>query len=231
MALNFAAIHTSTLTTSNLLLDIFSHPSIESHLRDEVLASVVRWGNTWNRTRLNQMTRLDGALRESQRRWGLVAKALSRKVMHPDGITLPNGQHLPQGITVCFSGWGLHHDAAVYPRPFEFVPERFVPTYSPAVEPKAAKSRQAVAAETDQQYLAWGVGKHACPGRFFAVDFSKIITLRILVDYEIMAVEKRPENVWVEYNVIPPPNATLVIRRRRGTEASRQVDTLLAQAS
>ncbi|XXH00040.1 hypothetical protein Hte_006381 [Hypoxylon texense] len=100
MAVNFAAIHTSTYTACNLLLDIFSHSPVDSLLHSECLANSTRWDKTWNRARLNQMFRLDSALRESLRLWGVVAKAMSRKVIHPDGIILPNGQRLPQGATI-----------------------------------------------------------------------------------------------------------------------------------
>ncbi|RYP77946.1 hypothetical protein DL771_000805 [Monosporascus sp. 5C6A] len=221
MALNFAAIHTTTLTTCNLLLDIFSHSATVSLLRDESLASSARWNKTWNHTRLNQMMRLDSALRESLRLWGLVAKAMSRKVMHPDGITLPSGQHLPQGVTVCVSGWGLHHDEGVYPQPFEFVHDRFMRSSS-EVGKKTTDTGQAAAAETDRHFAAWGIGKHACPGRFFAVDLTKIILTHVLVDYEVEVLGERPENVWIEYNVIPPPGATLSIRRRKASISSAE---------
>jgi hypothetical protein len=99
MALNFAAILTSTLTTCNLLLDSLSQEQLSGFLRDESLVSDALWNTTRNRTRLNKMQRLDGVLRESLRLLGLVAKAMSRKVIHPGGIALPNGQHLPPGVT------------------------------------------------------------------------------------------------------------------------------------
>lgn len=217
MALNFAAIHTSTLTTCNLLLDIVSQPSRESLLRGESLAISDQWDKTWNRARLNQMLQLDSALRESLRLWGLVAKAMSRKIMHPDGIILPNGQHLPQGTTLCISGWGLHHDESVYPSPSDFTPERFLRLPNKVVGDEMPAAGQAAAAEADQHFAAWGIGKHACPGRFFAVDLIKIIITHVLVDYEVKPLRERPENVWIEYNVIPPPTATLSIRRRKAS--------------
>lgn len=248
MALNFAAIHTSTLTTVNLLLDLFSTSSSQTApappyspealsatkemirlLRDEALHTRARWGGddddptAWSRARLNQMPRLDSALRESMRRWGLVPKALSRKVMPASqGISLPDGRgHLPPGTIVCVSGWGLHHDEALYTRPFEFVWDRFLggSSYSSAGEEAEevdeARATAAAAAETDRQFAAWGIGKHACPGRFFAVDLIKIIVAKILTDYEVQLGNERPENIWIEYNVVPPPSATLVVRRRK----------------
>jgi len=254
MALNFAAIHTSTLTTSNLLLDLFStatspqapappySPEAASAteemirlLRDEALTIRAQWGGddhdqfAWSRARLNQMPRLDSALRESMRRWGLVPKALIRKIMPASrGVTLPDGHgYLPPGTMVCVSGWGLHHDEALYARPYEFVWDRFVgggdvnnsssSTLASTEQEKTveAKATVAAAAETDRQFAAWGIGKHACPGRFFAVDLIKIIVAKILTDYEVKLGKERPENVWIEYTMIPPPSATLSVRRRK----------------
>ncbi|KAK8076769.1 hypothetical protein PG994_004041 [Apiospora phragmitis] len=261
MALNFAAIHTSTLTTINLLLDIFSSQSAPASpqssvpspspsqdaaaateavvrlLRDEALTSRARWATNnrdgkvrdevWSRARLNQMPRLDSALRESMRLWGLVPKALSRKVMpmpqgQGQGVLLPDGRgHLPPGTVVCLSGWGLHHDEALYTRPFEFVWDRFVgggsSSESAGGEEGEAKpeTEARAAAETDRQFAAWGIGKHACPGRFFAVDLIKIIAGKVLADYEVKLGKQRPENIWIECNVAPPPSATLLVRRRK----------------
>lgn len=219
MALNFAAIHTSTLTTCNLLLDVASQSPTATLLREEARDSRARWAETWNRARLNQMPRLDSALRESLRLWGLVPKAMSRKVIHPTGTTLPTGQHLPQGATVCLSGWGLHHDEGVYPQPFEFVHDRFM--RSPESEDKTDVA-QAAAAETDGHFASWGIGKHACPGRYFAVDLIKIIMIHVLMDYEIELKGERPDNLWIEYNVVPPPGAALSIRRRKVAMTSEE---------
>ncbi|KAF2970323.1 hypothetical protein GQX73_g3176 [Xylaria multiplex] len=220
MALNFAAIHTSTMTTCNLLLDVFSSVSSKSFLYEESLDSSSRWDKICNRTRLNQMPRLDSALRESLRLWGVVAKAMSRKIIHPDGAILPTGQHLPQGVTVCISGWGLHHDEAIYPQPFEFVHDRFMRTLIDGQEKakgeKGASTRSstATAVEIDERFVTWGVGKHACPGRFFAVDVVKIILAHVLLEYEVEILDRRAENMWIEYNVIPPHDATLRVKRR-----------------
>ncbi|QKX59125.1 uncharacterized protein TRUGW13939_06256 [Talaromyces rugulosus] len=220
MALNFASIHTTTLTTCNLLLDIFSDRTTASLLRDESLVSSASWNTTWNRGRLNQMLRLDSALRESLRLWGLVAKAMSRKVMQPAGIILPSGQRLLQGTTVCVSGWGLHHDENVHQQPFEFIHDRFMRRSTHGASPSQEETEMGTsaghaAAETDVNFAAWGIGKHACPGRFFAVDLIKIILIHVLVDYEVELLGERPENMWIEYNVIPPPATTVSIRRRK----------------
>ncbi|KAK7961227.1 cytochrome P450 [Apiospora saccharicola] len=222
MALNFAAIHTSTLTTSNLLLDLFStatspqapappySPEAASAteemirlLRDEALNSRAQWGGddhdqfAWSRARLNQMPRLDSALRESMRRWGLVPKALIRKIMPAS-----RGSPCRTGTGTCRRGpWCASPGGAC--------------TTTRRCTRGRMMTAAAAAAETDRQFAAWGIGKHACPGRFFAVDLIKIIVAKILTDYEVQLGKERPENVWIEYTLIPPPSATLSVRRRK----------------
>ncbi|KUL87536.1 hypothetical protein ZTR_04512 [Talaromyces verruculosus] len=127
--------------------------------------NLVRWEKTWKRARLTQMSRLDSALRESMRLWGLVPKGMSRKVMKPGGVILPDGQRLSQGTTVCISVWWLHHDKDIFPRPSEFVHDRFMRVDDEEMEKKISDAAYA-AAETNENFVVWGIGKHACPGRF-----------------------------------------------------------------
>ena len=134
--------------------------------------------------------------------------------MKPGGVNLPDGRRLSQGTTVCISGWGLHHDKDIFPRPSEFVHDRFMRVDDEEMEKKISYAAYA-AAGTNEHFVVWGIGKHACPGRFFAVSLIKTILAHILVDYEVKFLRERPGNVWIEFNVIPPPSATISIRRRK----------------
>ena len=51
--------------------------------------------------------------------------------------------------------------------------------------------------ETDDSFAAWGIGKHACPGRYFAVDIVKIIMTHILEKYEVGVLVERAPNWWI----------------------------------
>jgi cytochrome P450 len=228
MALNFAAVHTSTLTTCDLLLDVFSgSPKASEALREEALATLETWGPTeCRRARLNGMTRLDSALRESMRLWGVAPRVLRRRVMKPGGVSLPdpgNGSgslHVAEGTMVCISGWGIHHDERVYPQPFNYEYDRFMrSTGDKAADEEGKKTAGAAAVETDSEFTAWGIGKHACPGRYFAVDFVKMIMSHILVDYEVALLPERPANIWIEYNIVPPPGTRLSVRKRKAPTA------------
>lgn len=65
--------------------------------------------------------------------------------------------------------------------------------------------------------LHWGMGRYACPGRFFASHVIKGILSRILLDYDFK-FEKgqrgRPKNVLMGEVVLPDLSTTVLFRRR-----------------
>ena len=218
MTLNFAAIHTSTMTTVNLVLDIVSAPP-QQHCLEDILAESEaihqRYQGKWSRARIADMKALDSALRESMRISGFGSKVFSRKVTSPDGVFLPNGTHLRQGVTVCISGYSMHHDKSIYPDPFQFQYDRFMQSSrgEVGVPHKAATT-------TEPVYGIWGHGKHACPGRFFAVDMIKMIVASLIRNFEIKQLPQRPGNVWIGDTPIPPRSATIQIRRRTAMQSN-----------
>ncbi|PSN59700.1 cytochrome P450 [Corynespora cassiicola Philippines] len=226
MSLLFAAVDTSSLTSVNVLLDLFTERvggSCVPALREEASRNKRLFGEKWNRARLNDMPCHDSALRESMRLSGFAIKILQRKVMSPEGIALPDGTVLPRGTMVCVSAWGLHHDEKVYSNPLEFSPKRFIAggAHSSETEPKLRKfsDRKGMlhrtAAEADASFIFWGLGKQSCPGRYMAVDLIKILMEYVVMNYDVVPLKERPLNMWVEYNYVPSAKAKLQVRRRK----------------
>ncbi|KAF1951139.1 cytochrome P450 [Byssothecium circinans] len=227
-SLLFASIHTTSHTSVNALLDIFTKSAGEiciSSLRQEARHNTQFFGGRWDRARLNSIPYHDSALRESMRLSGIAVKILQRKMMAPEGIVLPNGTVLPQGTTVCVSAWGLHHDEQVYTNPSKFLPERFVAGHSSSLEEKKSGIRNPsdrkglllrTATEADPLFAFWGLGEQSCPGRYMAADLIKILMEYIVANYDVVPLNERPRNSWIEYNYVPSANAKLQVRRRRG---------------
>ena len=215
MALNFAAIHTSTMTTVNLILDLASAPTQQGCLKrlsEENDLLHRKYGAHWTRARIAEMIILDSALRESMRISGFGSKAFNRKVTAPQGVLLPNGVLIPQGAAVSVSGYSLHRDESIYPRPDEFLPERFSRFDGKLYNHEEITMK--TAATTEPTYAIWGHGKHACPGRFFAIDMIKMLVAYLISNYDIKEMPERPKNVWIVDTPIPPRNAKIEIKRR-----------------
>ncbi|KAL7269164.1 hypothetical protein RUND412_008185 [Rhizina undulata] len=63
------------------------------------------------------------------------------------------------------------------------------------------------------EYLAFGHGKHPCPGRFFAVNELKLLMSYIILNYDFKVQSgKRPANVYFWVNCAPPMEAELLFK-------------------
>ncbi|KAI1341954.1 cytochrome P450 [Xylariaceae sp. FL0016] len=218
LLLNFASIHTSSFAITHVLLDLASaKPEYLDELREEITAVLAEHDGQWNKRALAAMPKLDSVFRESQRVNSFVTVATNRIVANPKGITTPSGLKLPHGSVVCAPSYPVFHDPKIYPEPHAFKPFRFA-------EKRAAKegeeggsyiqrARQAFAT-TSPEYTAFGHGRHACPGRFFAASELKLMLAYLVMNYDIEYQEKRAENLWFGMNRVPPMAATIRIRRR-----------------
>lgn len=64
--------------------------------------------------------------------------------------------------------------------------------------------------------MAFGYGRHACPGRFFAANEIKLICAQILLNYDLKlpeGVSGRYANLHSGLTVSPDPTKTIKIRR------------------
>jgi cytochrome P450 len=128
-SLGFATIHSPTVIISNVLFDIMSSPSatyLQQVIRDEVNEVISKHpGKEWTKASLSQMIRIDSMIRESLRLNAFSARAISKKVISPQGIDLPSGEHLPYGVMVGITASGTHYDNSIYPNAETYEPFRF----------------------------------------------------------------------------------------------------------
>ena len=219
MTLNFAAIHTSTMTITNMIIDMTSGPAGEkclSAIVDECQVLRRKYGSKWSSTRIAEMVVTDSALRESMRISGFGSKAFVRKVIDPAGMIVPDGIHIPHGNIVCVSGYSMHRDEDIYPNSLEFCHNRFLHALdSVNAEQRLERTLSKAATTTGVEYAVWGHGKHACPGRFFAVHLVKMVVAYMVENYDLQSWDERPANVWIGDTPIPPRNLMIGIRRRQ----------------
>jgi len=66
--------------------------------------------------------------------------------------------------------------------------------------------------------MQFGLGKDACPGRFFASNQIKIVLAHLIRNYN-MALEDmsagRPKNPMFEVNVLGDPTANVLLKKRK----------------
>lgn len=187
LVVNFAAIHTTSLTFSNSLANIAAYKdpltgrSYWDLLREEIDAvdqESEEGPGIWNKRKLNKLVGLDSVIRETLRRNLSAVVGLVRKVMPKEGYTYSNGLHLNHGDLVGVPTLSIHHDdettvvTNAMEKLVDFEGFRFSRPYQ---ELSAASKEQGeqgdisaiggvgklAAVTTADQYLAFGHGKHA----------------------------------------------------------------------
>lgn len=95
-------------------------------IREEAAAALEESGGMWTNAVAAKLFRAESAIRETLRYTGLERMTLLRHVISHNGVTLPDGNHLPNGTAVGVPSAAIHRDEKFYPNPDEYDAFRFV---------------------------------------------------------------------------------------------------------
>ncbi|EMC95609.1 hypothetical protein BAUCODRAFT_109037 [Baudoinia panamericana UAMH 10762] len=232
LPLNFAAIHTTVFTITNVFFDLLGSDPKDGFLeglREEAENVWAESKGNWSKQSLAKLYRADSAIRESMRVSNFMTHGLLRKVIGKDGITDPEeGFKVPYGGYVATDVHSVQHDPDIYPDPERYDAFRFSRpieefeakrtasggALDPADEKEWLRLKQTGIVATGETFLPFGHGKHACPGRFFVSHELKMLLAYVVMNYDVQYLGKRPENQWFGQSVIPPTTATIKVKRR-----------------
>ncbi|CAG8216395.1 unnamed protein product [Penicillium olsonii] len=206
IGLSLAAIHTTTEMVSGLISDLCDNPEYFEPLREEIDLALARKG--WSKKALQDSKLMDSAMKESQRHHLGDIAAMNRMTVSP--VTLSDGTQIPKGALTMVDISKMH-DASVFPDPHSYKGDRF---FQMRQEPGQEQRWQFVS--TAPEHLAFGHGKHACPGRFFAANEIKVILIFLLMNYDWkFTAEGRKADKSFGQETDTDPTAKAMIRRRK----------------
>jgi cytochrome P450 len=217
LLLEFVSLSTSSVVLTHVIFDLASsNKEYIDELRDEIASVLAANNGEWNKRSMAAMVKLDSTMRESLRLNSFTPVTTMRAVVNPKGVKTPSNVHLNPGTTVVFPMYPVLRDPEIYPEPNTFKPFRFAQTNVDEVRSGATQlnSPRQTWVTTGPGYAVFGHGRHACPGRFFASAELKLLLAYILMNYDIEALDKRPENMIIGLNQGPPMTATVKVRRR-----------------
>ncbi|KAI0908271.1 cytochrome P450 monooxygenase [Ustulina deusta] len=202
LIISVVAIGTTTETLQSVLIDLIEHPETMQAVRDEIVQVLRAEG--WKKSSLYNMKLLDSVIKETQR-LGVIAM---RRSVEAD-ITLSDGTLLKKGTRIHIDTHRMV-DPEVYENPEEWKGSRFF-----ELRAQPGKENMAQLVTTSIDHFAFGLGLHACPGRFFAANELKIALCHLLIKYDWKLAPGTPENI-VRIGFLQRANpATKVLCRRR----------------
>ena len=184
----------------------------------------------WSKSALDQMHKVDSFLKESQRfhpvgickldhdlhnDFHLTSEVLMNRYVLED-YTFSDGTTVPAGTTVTIPTVSVHLNPAVYEDPLKFDGFRFIKMRERAVlDGHPEKYYDAVT--VNSEFIAFGQGKHACPGRFFASAEIKLLLAHIIATYDVKLEDGgcRPSDFVVMNTNAPNPTAKIYFRKRQ----------------
>ncbi|KAJ7356463.1 cytochrome P450 [Mycena albidolilacea] len=187
------AIHTLSFTFAEALLDLTTYTSYIEPLREEVERIINKQG--WTRAALVAVRNF----------------SIARKVIHPDGFTFSDRTFLPTGSFLQVPVRPVHLDPDNFVNPHVFDGFRFYNMQSESA-PEEGKARfKQYMVTTEPTHLAFGHGKHACPGRWL-----KTMLAYIVLNYDIKLETEgvRPPDKLFDTLRIPDPKAQVWFRKR-----------------
>ncbi|KAF9453724.1 cytochrome P450 [Macrolepiota fuliginosa MF-IS2] len=210
LIINFTAIHTSTMALTQGVYDLAVHPEYIDELREEAQTIISEHG--WTKLALQKMRKIDSFLKESHRLSSASGFLMVRKTlkswMLSDGTVVPPDVYVGVAVDAMNKAESTFRDAQT------FKGLRFAEMREGEGDLDSIKHQMvSLSAES----VVFGHGRHACPGRFLAVNVIKSVFTHILLDYDIQLENgslQRPPNVCFEAMTIPNPEAKLMFRKR-----------------
>ncbi|KAK5953726.1 hypothetical protein OHC33_004995 [Knufia fluminis] len=208
MSLNVASIHTTTMTFTGALYKLAAEPEkYMPELRAE-LEEVLAEGPL-SKDRLAKLKKMDSFLRESARYNNAGLMAVQRNAKKQ--FTFSDGTVIPAGAKVGTPTRFLQRDPLIYDNPEVFDGFRF----SRLRDQTEGPATQYQMVSTAPELHVFGHGKHACPGRFFAVTEMKLMFAELITRYDMkLAPGTGVNETFIATTLIPDTKLNIMMKAR-----------------
>lgn len=224
-----AAIHSSAITSTSVLAELLYRPEYIPELAKEA-REVFEGEGVANRRNVDKLRKLDSFIKETIR--FTAPQSLCKLTAHieddslhvslltpiPASVnrymktdyTFSDGTTVPAGIVLSAPTDAIYRDPDIFPEADVFKPWRFS-------DMDHDDSKHQIAF-TSEEWLQFGYGVQACPGRWFAAQEMKIMIAKLILEFDMkMDVEasgKAPSPKYVEAMQITPAHYWMYIKRK-----------------
>jgi cytochrome P450 len=196
VTLLFAGHDTTTTTFTFLVHELGRNPDAREAVEDELDRTLAGRDPAAAELDGQAMPVLERSLKETLRRYPAAWVGPRRTTRD---VTL-GGVHVPAEIGVHYSSWATHHLPELYPEPYRFDPDRFLP------EREAALPRGA--------YVPFGGGSRMCLGKRFGEYELRVLAAVLLSRFRLEPLSQEQPRVVTTPTLGPKGGLRFVVRAR-----------------
>lgn len=135
---------------------------------------------------------------------------------------MSDGTVLPHNTLVLAAADAIAFDPAFYPDPDRFDGLRFYKLRQQADgSDKAVNKVRNQFVATSKTQVQFGLGRHACPGRWFASHVIKLVVASVLLEYDLKfrADEEKLNTFLFQTTNMPNPKTRILVKKKRGQDS------------
>ncbi|KAI0183417.1 cytochrome P450 [Xylaria flabelliformis] len=208
IAIWFGSVHALSTTITFAIQDLCLHPEYIETLRKENESLYIEFEQTGQGLPL-----LDSFIKESARLTPVESMSVRRAATQP--FMFSDGTKLAIGDWACTPVRAIMQSEKYYPQPLEFNGFRFVKPHDLSrvsdrkfaiLQPKPSKL-----VDVNLTWHVWGIGRMACPGRYYATAVMKVIISQLIMHYDTKLVDADAGRWFTWRSTMLPKKDTMVI--------------------
>nr|UTS77784.1 cytochrome P450 867K1 [Ginkgo biloba] len=170
-----AGSDTTSITSEWAMASVIKHPNVMKKAQEELDTHVGR-DRVLHESDLPNLKYLYAVVKETLRLYPPAPLLVPRLSLEACKL---GGYSLPAGTRVAVNAWAIHRDPALWERPLEFEPERFL---SMSIDVRGQ----------DYELLPFGSGRRSCPGAQLALRVVQLTLGRLLQGFHWSPPDENP---------------------------------------
>ncbi|KAG0646226.1 Cytochrome P450 monooxygenase [Hyphodiscus hymeniophilus] len=210
LAIASASVGSTSHLITNIIFNLATWPEYQTMLKKEIDDTLVEAGGKWTADSMGQLKKLESFMKESFRQNGHVTTTFQRLALKD--INLSDGTHIPANTMIFTPAFAIANDANIYQEPETFDGLRYYNLRKRS--PEDEKKFQFTTVNKEQ--MQFGMGRHACSGRWMANYQIKLALAALICKYEFKLKDGvRPKNTSFMTNLHPDLKAEILFKNRK----------------